>query len=554
MSESLNSMDKPPKSGPTIPGKMVLYLGAAIVAAIYFTIPNYRYFVDGLMAAIDLRDKGLAWIVHPHHPLHPLLPQLVYRMIGREASGMSELELLQIWANFAGTLACWAFVVLLRTGRMAVFTALLGLGFMAFSRAIWYFSVSPNQNTTALALQVFTLLAMVSLLQQAGERLTRGQTIGIALLTSLAILSSQINAVLLIPGAYLMLRGEGPLRCRIPGLLFYVAVTAVATIGAYLLLGVFLLGFRSPAEFLFWQHSYVYESRWWAQSFGDAIKRNILGLSNVLIASDFKDFISIGSSQSGATREALLKHLPAIGVQVVILLFLLFETVDALYQWMRGNLRLPIQTLGLAIAVPILLFSCVWTPESSNYRILYIPGWLLLLLPHLERQAETHRFNPVRAWPVLVVLLLLFTVNLTKQALPQSNPTESPYVYEITKLSGVGPGDYIIYSGTDAGRLRQIHAKYFLRCDAVLEQVFLREYRENPDEVAADLRARHQAGHILLAHEDALFSEEDREWMNRQYGAEISPGELVGVLNSLSGASTVLGMVNGKKYYLFALK
>jgi hypothetical protein len=102
--------------------------------------------------------------------------------------------------------------------------------------------------------------------------------------------------------------------------------------------------------------------------------------------------------------------------------------------------------------------------------------------------------------------------------------------------------------------MRQIHAKYFLRCDAVLEQVFLREYRENPDEVAADLRARHQAGHILLAHEDALFSENDREWMNRQYGAEISPGKLVGVLNSLSGASTVLGVVNGKKYYLFALK
>jgi len=165
-----------------------LLIAGLLAAILYFGLPNYRYFVDGLMSAINMSEaQGL--IVHPHHPLHPLLPQIAYLSTGG-VTGWNELELLNVWSISIGVLGCWALIMVFRRGGMAIDTVLIGLGFFVFSRAIWYFCVTPNQNSTALTFHIFTLLAIAAYANRLPGTLNWRNITVIGMLTGLSILTS----------------------------------------------------------------------------------------------------------------------------------------------------------------------------------------------------------------------------------------------------------------------------------------------------------------------------------------------------------------------------
>jgi len=530
-----------------------MFAGALAVALLCFLVPNHRYFVDGLMTAIKMRDSGGDWIIHPHHILHPLLPQIVYRMVGEHNSGITELELLLIWSMCVGVLACWGQMMVFRAGSFGPFATLMGLGLFSFSRAIWYFSVTPNQNSTALALHVFTLLAIVIALRRLPEGPSRANIVAIGVLTSLAILASQINAVLLLPAVYVMFAGEGISKGRKLGnLARYLGIVALVAGGLFVLTGIILEGVRTPAHFLDWQHSYVYERRWWAQGLVDAIQRTWVGSINVLLASVFDRSGLFGNWREGfGTSHWFLQLTLRVG-QAIVLAFFVVETVRAAITWVRTRPLPPIQTIGVLSALPVMIFSCFWAPESSNYRILYIPGFLLFLMPSLVRRYSLDRFAPKRAWPIVIVVLSLFAVNFVTQFLPQATPRNNPYNYEAFALmSFVEPGSLIIYSGTDEGHMRGLYAQYFLRCHTIMVHELVRLVRECPEEVQEGFRDYREAGSLMLVHQDALYSDEDVEWMNAVYGMDIRPGELLEYMNTWTTLGSPLLLINEKRYYPF---
>ncbi len=526
-----------------------LLIGGLFAAILYFGLPNYRYFVDGLMSAINMSEaQGL--IVHPHHPLHPLLPQIVY-LSTSGGTGWNELELLNVWSISIGVLGCWALIMVFRRGGMAIDTVLIGLGFFVFSRAIWYFCVTPNQNSTALTFHIFTLLAITAYANRLPGTLNWRNITVIGVLTGLSILTSQINTVLILPSIYLLLQGDVPLRSKFRKIAGYLLSVLLIAGGLFIIIGVVLAGFRTPTDFFHQQHSYVLESRWWAVDFFDAVRRTWYGMINVHVASVFRSDGLFGNWLTGfGTLSWFLSLTLRLG-QAAVLIFLGVETIRAFVEWIRSHERSHFQTIGLAVALPIMLFSCVWAPESSNYRILYIPGLLLFLMPAIEKRFSLDKFNFRRAWLVLFVLACLFTVNFNAQFGPESDPLNNPYIYETFRLrESVKPGDLIIYSGTDEGRMRGLYVRYFLECDIAMIQELMPRIRGHPAEFAVELIERHNSGGLLLIHQDALSSIEDIEWMNKQYGVGIQPEEVVNYFKSWAEPVSAC-TINEKHYFQF---
>jgi len=454
------------------------------IAVLFFCFPCHRYFVDGLMYSITIQDDPTRWIIHPHHPLFPFLPQVLYVLMGTTSSGFSELELLLSWSIFAGVISAWGVMVVLRAGRLTPASAITGALFFSFTRATWYFSVTPNQNSTALASQILALLAIVFVFGRKSGENSRSKLVIAGILSGLAILFSKINAIVLIPVVYLLLTQRKESGVRIKQTFQYLSVSIITALGIYIVLGFVFGGYRSPMDFLSSHHSYVYEGRWWISGFMDAIQRNFEGLVSVQIAGAFDSYGLFGNWAEGFGSSVWFIKLGIRIVQIFILAFLLIEIICAVGYLVKSEKKHLVQITGLAVLLPVVLFSLVWAPESSNYRILYYPGLIMFLMPSIESRYWPEGVRLRRAWPVFLFIILLFGNNFAFQFYPQSDPLRNPYNYEAYRLMAFArEGDLIIYSGTDEGHMRSLYATYFLDCDTILAHDLVKKLREDPEEV-----------------------------------------------------------------------
>jgi len=532
-------------------GWIATVLAALVIALVYFGLPNFRYLNDGLVAALRMRDAS-PWFVHPNHPVHPLVPLIIYRALGGQASGLSELELLTMWSILCGIIACVGLMTILRAGSTATAAIVLGLGLFAFSNGVWYFFVTANPSSTALTFQILALIPIAIAIRRRPDGPTVGDRVAIVLLTALAILAGQINAMLLLPACYAVTSGDIPTREKSGRAVVLLVMVVIVTAAMFYLVGALFAGVRTPSGFLDWQHSYVFERRWWVHGLLDAIRRNWVGAVSVHVASAFDSGGLFGSWLDGFGTPARVAGLLIKLGQAIVLLFLIVETIRAVAAWAQHRPLIPIQIIGLLSAVPIILFSCFWTPDTIHYRILYVPGYLLFLIPSVERHYRLEQFRFRRAWPVVLVLICLFSTNLATRFVPESNPEGNPYRYEMFRLrDSMNPGDIIIFSGSDEGRSRELYARYFLDVDTMLVNDIIGRVRSDPDGLAATLRAHYESGGILLVHEDALLSDEDVEIMNQLYGTDIRPGEFADFMQTWT---TLASHFMIDQYYLFEPK
>ncbi len=526
-----NEKSKPPIAA--------LVIGAAVVAVLYFGFPCHRYLSDGLLAAIQMRDSA-DWYIHPNHPIYPLLPQIIHRLAIGAGGGIDEMELLLIWSMSMGVIACWGMILALKSGKMSVAAILIGLAFFALIKGVWYFSVIPSPGSTALGTLVPALAAIVLMMysfQKNDREKPAPSTLKITvigLLISLAILASQINAVLILPAGYAILQDKIPTRSKIRHLIWLLGIIIITTIGAMFLGGYIFAGIRNPTEFINWQHSYVYQGRWFVSGLVDAIQRNWIGLNDLMVAYVFRGDGLFGDWSEELGTLEWYKRLAVRAGQAIVLIFFLFETIRAIILWIRTRKLHPLQVIGITAALPVFLFSCIWTPETIHYRILYIPGSILFLVPSLEKYYRLDRFSFRRAWPLLLVIVCLFGVNFYNQFLPQSNPVNNYNLLEVWGLEeqGIGPGDLIIYAGTGDGGMRERYVRYFLQCDSFRVHELMPKLEAYPELVIEDFLERHERGSTMLIHEDALFSDESLELMNEQYDLDVKPDELMEFMES----------------------
>ncbi len=524
--------------------------GVLAVALFYIVLPNHRVMSDAMIAAVRMRDVQ-PWFIHPNHLLHPLLPEIILKLGFGRLTGLNELEMLLAWSMMAGTLGAWFLLLSLREGGMPVVTSLIGLGLYAFSSAVWYFSVAAGPSATALAFSEAVLLALVIASRRAPYGLKLPTITWLAVISILSIIASQFNAILMLPACYVVLMGSRSPKTKGFNVFCYLAITIVGSLMMYILGGVIFNQIRSPLQFMDWQHSYVYGSRWWSQGFVDTVQRNWIGAISVPFTSAFYKYGLFGDWALGFGKPIWLIWLVIRASQAFVLLFLLIETIGAIVFWIRTRRILPVQAIGAISSIPIILFSCFWTPETTHYRVMYAPGFILFLTPYLHQRYELGQFRLRKAWPLLLAVLLLFAINLTTQFIPQSNPNNNPYIREVNTVEGyVTPNDLIIYSGTDAGQLRALYTEYFIQCSTLLVQDLYIHYQEDPDDLIQTFNDLHESGGRIYIHEDAIYSEEDVAIMNGLYGLDIQPGEIANLMSAHMRFSAVSFTVNSKHYYI----
>ena len=509
-----------------------LFTGLALISILYFSFPCHVYLSDGLKTAIQMRDSG-GLHVHPNHILYPLLPGLIYRALGGKIVSDFEIEILLLWSLLAGIVACAGLVLSLRARSLSVAATLISLGLFAFFKAVWYLSVIPSPSSNALAAQVCGLTAIVLVSRSLPAGPSRTDVAIMSVFSALAILGSQLNVVLIPIAAVVIYLGAKPKSEKHKDLFVYLAITLAIVLGVSIFCGVALAGVRSLGGFITWQHSYVYDSRWWVHGIDDAIYWNWAGLNETILAFPFRLDTLYGNWMIEFPEPNFWWRLLIRSGQALAMIFLFIETVRAAVSYIKGTVRTFIQTVGLIAALPLIVFLSFWTTVTIHYRVLYLPGLILFLAPSIERNYSLSKFNFKRALPAIIGVFMLFASNFVLQFLPQSFPANNPHFQEILFMRDyVDPGDVIIYSGSPDGAMRSLYADYFLQCDSIRLNVIIPEIRDNPDEVRERLLSVMEAGKQVLVDQHALFPGDSIDYMSEQYHIDVAPNELMNFLDT----------------------
>jgi hypothetical protein len=432
-----------------------------------------------------------------------------------------------VWSAIFGILACWFMVLTLRTAGFRNSTALAGLALYGFSSAIWFYSSTANQYSTALFLHNLTLYLIVHAFTRLPRYPSSKEIIVIGVLISIATLSSQLNAGLLLAGIYLLLASDAKPRVKMKSLLLFFATIILISVALWGCIAYFLIGASTPAEFMDWQRTYITSHRYWGHSLADSLKRSIRGATELHLAYLFRGDSLFGSSQDGFASNEWFKGLPLKIGQALVLLFFIIETIRAFIGWVRSGTRYPIQNIGLVVFVPVMLFSFIFTPEQTNYRIMYLPGLLLFLSPLLERDFNLNRPSFRCAWPLSLVTIVLFSVNFIVKFLPESNPNNNHLLAEAKQLGEMfDHSDRIIFLSAYEDDFRIKYTRYFTECNVhrVIDIVYA--LRNNPEELEALFRKTVGYGGSVVVHVDALYSVEDLTWVNKRHRINIQPGEV----------------------------
>jgi hypothetical protein len=366
-------------------------------------------------------------------------------------------------------------------------------------------------------------------------------------ITALAILCHQVNGLLVLPGVFTFYALGGNRKERIVHAIAYVAVTLGMTIGLTALFVLLFTDVRTFTDFIAWQRSYVTHPWYWAHGLLDSLKRSSRGIPELHFAHIWHSEGLFGPL-SNWPRWFWLRL-----SQLAIIAFIVVETMRALVIRLRGNRGNLTQALGFFAWIPFVVFTFVFTPESTNYRIFYLPGLLLLLAPSVDTTYFSSKNRMAPALMIFAVAFLLFAGNFIVKFLPESNPAANPFIYEAKTLSAlIGPGDLIVFSGAEDDYLRADYAHYFTGADTLLLPYIISTLRSKPEQLIDNVVTRLKRGSKVVINEDALFSAEDIEWLNEYYGMDIRPGELNGYFSNYVRSSETLKL-GGKRYFFSEL-
>ncbi|HEX9744889.1 MAG TPA: DUF2723 domain-containing protein [bacterium] len=519
------------------------FIVLALIAILYFTFNNQRYFVDGISDA-NLINNSTTIFIHPNHPLWPLFPQILFKIGFPFFTSYPSLYLVQIVSIMGGVFTLATFLYLLHSVNLKPVTVIACALLFSFSSGVWFFSTTPNQYSTALFLSTLVLVFLSQFELNLRKKTDWGLILKASIIAGIGVLFHQINIFLIFPLAHSFSK-KSPSSDRKSRLVSFAGGSAVMLAVVFfgmVLAALFSGNLNSISDFISWQKSYVVHPQYWANDFIDSISRTFRGIIETHISHGFHPEGLFGDWSAGSG--SILIRI----CQVAVLIFFFYITIHALYDYLTNKIHRNYQTLGLSLVFPLLIFSFFFTPESPNYRIFYLPAYFLFIAPWIENTFALDTFSFRRAAPLFLVIAMLFTSNFLIRFLPESNPGNNPYISEALRLGAfVSGGDLVIVSSSSDDYIRSVYIPYFTGAEtSMIHEVYLRSL-EDRYKLFSSFDEIYSSGGKILIHEDAVHFEEDADWVKKFYGVDINPDDLDKLLftNTSPGEDY---LINGKLY------
>ncbi len=492
---------------------LVIFIGAAILYRLW--LPN-QFSGDDLQYTIVIQKAALGdFFYHPaggqpyipqadaaalNHspsapPLNPryllewptsTLAARIWSVFGWQGSSIVPIQAVRILVGALGLVFFFLALNRLVSKRWLALLATIGLG---VSDAYWIYSTHMDQSINMLTL---LCLAFYLFVRQSQTGSTLGKQVLLAAVlafasfynftASVSALAFAIGIALLSPDPKLSSRFIAFVRFGV----IYAAIVVAVIAGAIVI-------FVSPA-------SLTDPAYWRSVTFGgkpeygiaivnDTIRAALaLAKSQILfpgVPGSLQDFFDTASTGS---RVVLLGY-----YGIVLVIMALPFLYLALRRKQLGNQGKIVAFLAIWL-VGHSLFNWFWDPGFNKYwlaPLVCVWSAAAIALDHLQQQTQSRIYRPA-LWGAIGVVVLSFILNWTTQFLPQSDPTNNPWL-TISQSLGTDsqPNDLFVSAGTGTvAHPMDFYLTYFGKRDVLSSGLVTYDAGGNAAEAAKRLEPR----------------------------------------------------------------
>ena len=419
------------------------------------------------------RSHDPRWLFHPHHLLFNISGAAAYaaaRICGWRGSALECLEAIN--AAFAAFGIALFFRLLSRkTGSVLIALAAALTGGLTYG--YWVAATDGRVNTISAVL----LLAAFSVLSPAGGR----RSIAAAgIVGALAVLYHESAALFVPVGTILAFFADvpgskPPVKERIRNAAIFCGVCLGAVLAAYLVVGIAVLGMRSPHAFRHWATQYAELGWWWDFHIGRNISLDREALLQAIVV----------PSRPSAAPSAAGWLSPAAVFGCIAALLSLAASTFLLWRQDRASVA--------GCWVWILVYAAFFTVWSPGYFIFWIPVVLAAGILAFWGPAAASPKPAVRGAAAAVILAWCACVgsqNATAGIRPHLRAGSSPFQRVAADIkTHTRPGDLVVLTGEGDLAECEVNIPYFGDRDAISLHTMLARRDEDPGATKAAVRA-----------------------------------------------------------------
>ena len=407
--------------------------------AIYLTLLNQNYGWDATMFILRIEDGSLGSLFHPHHLLYNPLGYILSKFLESIGLTPSTALIMQVLNSVFGALGVLIFFrILLKLSDRVELSAIFAL-LLAFSMAYWEYTIEVEVYIIPTVFLLIGLLLMVAYLSSGQEKPRHDLFLKLGLLTSVACLFHQMHILFcIVVIAFLVLTVKSG-RQRIKMLGIYLAPFVVLVCGGYIVVAQVTGNLTSLGSFWNWVTYTFHVGAGWGTFDYDNFPSAAYGLFKTFFArSEIRDYLI-----SGAINRSGIGILVVMSIAGILLVSLAITTIFNFKRIYRSYRSLTIVLVIWLLAYGIF---CLWfDPYTHEFWIPLLPPiWLLIFLAIQRWKSIEGRLN---LWPKIikvipiVLLLLLASVNLVGDILPNSDISNNENYQLAGKLKSIGAGE-----------------------------------------------------------------------------------------------------------------
>ena len=250
-----------------------------------FTMPqNFTEAEDALHYAFRVASGEPQW--HPNHLLYEPFNALVFSAIQNLGVDAAARDVMQVVSLTAGIATLAVIYVIARRASACPALAALAVLSTAFSFAFWVYAMMPDTYALALLPYMMSIMVTQSINQSLsdGRPVASGHLVLLGTLSAIAALLHQQH-VFLVPGIFLSftilrrltITSENSIRLAAIFVFTFLSIVG----GAYLWVGIAVIGAEGPGELSAWAMGHARGGMWTPWSWASPV-RSLVGLGTAI--------------------------------------------------------------------------------------------------------------------------------------------------------------------------------------------------------------------------------------------------------------------------------